>query len=177
LAAPVVAAAALHGLYNLARFGDPLDFGYRRIWMDDSILPLVERYGLFHPHFLPHNLGGWLFALPRLEGGALVPDPHGMSLLLTVPFLLLLLVPRRLTAFEAVALGTSLLIALPSLLYHNDGWAQFGQRFSLDWIALGLAAAAVAARRAPGWLVVSLTAAGIAVNAWGLQWFRATLRH
>ena len=177
LAAPVLAAAALHWLYNLARFGDPFDFGYRRIWMDDSILPLVQRYGLFHPHFLLHNLGGWLFALPRLAGGALVPDLHGMSLVLTVPFLLLLLAPRRPGAFEGIALGTSLLIALPSLLYHNDGWAQFGQRFSLDWIAPALAAAAVAAKRSPAWLVVSLTAIGIAVNAWGLQWFRATLLH
>ncbi len=177
LGVPVVLAVALHGLYNFARFGSFTDAGYHYILMGDEFKALIERYGRFNLHFLPHNLGGWLFALPRLEYGALVPDGHGLSLLLTTPFLLLLFAPRRVTTHEWVMLGTALLIALPSLLYYNDGWVQFGQRFALDWIALALAACALAARRVPGWLAAVLTALGVAVNAWGTLWFQMVQLH
>ncbi len=172
LGLPVVAAMALHGLYNLARFGSLLDAGYRYILMGEEFKTLVERYGRFNLHFLAHNLGGWLLALPTHATGDWRPDPHGMSLLLTTPLLLLLLAPRRVTALEWVALATCALIAAPSLLYYNDGWVQFGQRFALDWIALALAAVALASRRVPAWLVAVLAAAGIAVNAWGMAWFQ-----
>jgi hypothetical protein len=177
LGVPVMIATALHGLYNYARFGNFTDAGYHYILMGDEFKALIERYGRFNLHFLPHNLGGWLFALPRLEYGTLVPDGHGMSLLLTTPFLLLLLAPRRVTAHEWVMLGSVLLIALPSLLYYNDGWVQFGQRFALDWIALALAACALAARRVPVWLVATLAAIGMAVNAWGMLWFQSVQLH
>jgi len=177
LGAPLTIATALHGLYNFARFGSFTDPGYHYILMGDEFKALIERYGRFNLHFLPHNLGGWLFALPRLESGTLVPDGHGMSLLLTTPFLLLLLAPRRVTAHEWVMLGSVLLIALPSLLYYNDGWVQFGQRFALDWIALALAACALAARRVPVWLVAVLAAIGMAVNTWGMLWFQSVQLH
>jgi hypothetical protein len=177
LGVPVVIAAALHGLYNFARFGSPTNAGYHDILMGGAFESLVTRYGRFNVHFLAHNLGGWLFALPHLAAGRLAPDGHGMSLLLTTPFLLLLLWPRRVSALEWILLGNSLLIALPSLLYYNDGWVQFGQRFALDWIALGLAACALASRRAPGWLVASLAIIGIGVNVWGTLWFQANNLH
>lgn len=177
VAVPIVIAAAIHAAYNWARFGNPGDAGYHHILMGAEFEALVERYGRFHPHFLPHNLFGWIARLPRLEHGALVPDPHGMSLLLSVPFLWLLAVPRRVTALEWGAIATAIVIAIPALLYYNDGWVQFGQRFALDWIALALLACSFAAARAPRWLVVALTAAGIAVNAWGLQWFQANFLH
>ena len=177
LGVPVAAAVVLHGLYNLARFGSPTDAGYHYILMGDEFQALVERYGRFNLHFLPQNLGGWLFALPRVMNGELVPDGHGMSLVLTTPFLLLLCWRRKLSALEWVLLGTSLVIALPSLLYYNDGWVQFGQRFALDWIALALAACALAARRAPAWLVAVLAAVGLAVNTWGTLWFQTNQLH
>jgi hypothetical protein len=177
LGVPVMLATALHGLYNFARFGSFTDAGYHYILMGDEFAALIERYGRFNLHFLPHNLGGWLFALPRIENGTLVPDGHGMSLLLTTPFLLLLAAPRRVTPHEWVMLGSALFIALPSLLYYNDGWVQFGQRFALDWIALALAACALAARRVPVWLVAALATIGMAINAWGMLWFKTMQLH
>jgi hypothetical protein len=177
LGVPIALAVALHGLYNFARFGSFTDAGYHYILMGDEFKALIERYGRFNLHFLPHNLGGWLFALPRVEHGTLVPDGHGLSLFLTTPFLLFLFVPRRVTSHEWVMLGTALLGALPSLLYYNDGWVQFGQRFALDWIALALAACALAARRVPVWLVAALAAIGMAVNAWGMLWFQTVQLH
>ncbi len=68
-------------------------------------------------------------------------------------------------------------ISLPSLLYYNDGWVHFGQRFALDGIALALVAASFGAARAPRWLVVALTAWGVFVGWWGLQWFAGNFLH
>ncbi len=176
LIVPMASAALLYGLYDLARFGRLTDAGYGYI-VQPELLGVMERYGRFNLHFLPHNLGGWLFALPRVREGALEPDPHGMSLLLTTPFLLLLFWRRRVSRAEWVMLANAALIALPSLLYYNDGWVQFGQRFALDWIALALAACALAARRARlGW-IASLAAIGVVVNVWGTLWYQASQPH
>ncbi len=177
LGLPVVAAAALHAAYNWARFGSPGDAGYHYILMGPEFTALVEKYGRFSLHFLPQNLYGWLLRGPHWYGGVPVPDPHGMSLLLTTPYLLLALWPRRVTRLEWLALAQFAVIAVPSLLYYNDGWVQFGQRFALDGIVLALLAASYGAVRAPRWLVVALTAWGVVVGAWGLQWFQATFTH
>lgn len=177
LGLPIMLAAAVHGVYNFARFGSFIDAGYHYILMGEPFETLVSNFGRFHPHFLMTNLKGWLVAAPVLQDGRLTPDPHGMSLLLTTPFLLLALWPRRLGSDEWVALGSIAIIALPSLLYYNDGWVQFGQRFALDWIALALFVAARGAKRAPLALVAGLTLWGAIVGAWGLQWFRANFLH
>jgi len=177
LGVPVAIAAAIHGVYNFARFGSFTDAGYHYILMGEPFETLVSNFGRFNLHFLVTNLKGWLFGLPVLAEGRLMPDPHGMSLLLTTPFLLFALWPRRVERDEWVAMATIALIAGPSLLYYNDGWVQFGQRFALDWIVLGLFVAARGAKRAPVALVVGLTLWGVLVGAWGLQWFRASFLH
>ncbi len=177
LVLPGLAAVALQALYNQARFGSPTDAGYHYILMGPDFAALVERYGRFSLHFLPGNLFGWLLRPPHWNGSALVPDPHGMSLLLSTPYLLLALWPRHVSRFEWLALASFALVSLPSLLYYNDGWVHFGQRFALDGIALALLAASFGARRAPLPLVAFLTLWGIVVGAWGLQWFKAGFRH
>ena len=177
LALPVVAAAALHAAYNQARFGSPVDAGYHYILMGGEFEALVRQYGRFSLHFLPQNLYGWLLRPPVWNGNLWQPDPHGMSLLLTTPYLLFALWPRRVTRLEWLALLNFAVIALPSLLYYNDGWVHFGQRFALDGIVLALLAASFGAARAPLPLVALLTAWGVAVGAWGLQWFKANFLH
>ena len=177
LALPIVAAAALHAAYNQARFGSPTDAGYHYILMGGEFEALVQRYGRFSLHFLGQNLYGWLLRPPYWNGSAIVPDPHGMSLALTTPYLLLALWPRRVSRLEVYALASFALISIPSLLYYNDGWVHFGQRFALDGIAPALLAASFGAARAPRALVVALTGWGVAVGAWGLQWFKANFLH
>jgi hypothetical protein len=137
----------------------------------------VKRYGRFSLHFLAGNVRGWLWRAPYWNGSAIVPDPHGMSLLISTPFLLLALWPRKVSRLEWMALANFALISAPSLLYYNDGWVQFGQRFALDGIALALLAAAMGAARAPLPLVLLLTGWGVGVGAWGLQWFKSNFLH
>jgi len=177
LGLPMLAAVALHAVYNKARFGSYSDAGYHYILMGPQFESLVERYGRFSLHFLPGNLYGWLLRPPRWNGGAIAPDPHGMSLLLTTPYLLLALWPRKVGRLEWFALASCIVISVPSLLYYNDGWVQFGQRFALDGIVLALLAASYGAARAPLALVTTLTAWGVLVGAWGLQWFKANVLH
>jgi hypothetical protein len=177
LSLPVVAAVALHAVYNQARFGSPTDAGYHYILMGPDFEALVKRYGRFSLHFLVGNLRGWLLRMPYWDGSAIVPDPHGMSLLLTTPWLLFALWPRKVSRLEWAALANFAVISVPSLLYYNDGWVQFGQRFALDGIALALLAATCGAARAPLPLVLLLTGWGVGVGAWGLQWFKANFLH
>lgn len=177
LALPIVAAVGVHAAYNQARFGSPTDAGYHYILMGGDFEARVRQFGRFSLHFLPSNLYGWLLRPPHWNGHGLVPDPHGMSLLLTTPYLLFALWPRKVSRLEIFALASFIAIALPSLLYYNDGWVQFGQRFALDGIALALLAASFGAARAPKALVVALTAWGVLVGAWGLQWFQANFLH
>lgn len=174
---PVVAAAVLHAVYNKARFGSYGDAGYHYILMGGEFEAIVKQYGRFSLHFLPQNLYGWVLRLPTWQNGLFHPDPHGMSLLVTTPYLLLAAWPRKWTKLEVFALVSFVAISLPSLLYYNDGWVHFGQRFALDGIALALVAASFGAARAPRWLVVALTAWGVFVGWWGLQWFAGNFLH
>jgi hypothetical protein len=157
----------IHAVCNAARFGSPTDPGYLYLDSNHVLLATVAQYGRFNLHFLPVNLYGWLLKPLIFFEGLDVPDPQGISLLITTPFLLLLLMPRRLAALEKVALANVALIALPGLLYYNSGALQFGQCFSLDWIALALIVGALAVKRVPVWVLAVFTGVGAAINVWG----------
>ena len=58
---------------------------------------------------------------------------HGMSLLITTPAYLYLLWPRVKTPLHTALWCVVAPIALAGFLYQNDGWVQFGYRFSNDF--------------------------------------------
>ena len=176
LLTPVTASMLVLALYNAMRFGDPLDGGYLKQMISEPLAFRIREHGQFSLAFFPENLFGTLLRPPLWQKGALVPDLRGMGLPLTTPFLLLTLWPGKRAPFEARALANCALIALPALLYYNDGSMQFGNRFALDWEVLGLLAATSAARRAPRWLPWALAVWGVVVGAWGLQWFRSAFQ-
>lgn len=170
-AAPAALVLGVLLWHNHARFGDPLEFGHRYlaiVWR-----PRIERWGLFSYHYLPRNLAVVLTSLPYtgVEGTPLQINAHGLALWVTTPIYAWAIWPRRATPiFLALAL-TAGAVALPSLLYQNSGWVQFGYRFSNDFAPFLFAMIAAGGRRfrAPFY---ALGAAAIAVNAFGAITFQ-----
>lgn len=182
-------ASALVGqaAYNWARFGSPLEFGYR--WMNSptSLLERQETWGQFSLHFLPENLYTLLVRPPLVSLAPLriEPDPWGMGLLLTCPALALALLPQPPPPFPAcgrerrrrrgwgVRAGLWLsivLVLLPSLLYFNTGSYQFGYRFALDWLPLGVLLVALGTGGKLRWWSKGLIVVSALMHLWGVLW-------
>jgi hypothetical protein len=178
-------------LYNLASTGQVLQPGYDELYRTET--PPVA--GLYHPdwllvdpRYIPQNLAIMLFEPPRLEPQCavvplqrcahpstvtLVPDPLGMSVLLTSPGWLLALAALRrprssLVIGSALAIGA---IAIVDLMHFSQGWVQFGYRFSNDWAPFGLVLVTIGLDRIGlrrG--AVALIALSVVVNLWGVAW-------
>jgi hypothetical protein len=111
-----------------------------------------------------------LLAGPRWTADGPLPDPRGMSLLLTAPAVAYLVRARGgvLVAGAWVALGAAL---VPLLLYYNTGWAQFGYRFALEFLLPVLVLLAHAVGPAPSRLFRVLVTLGVMVDALGTVWW------
>lgn len=135
---PVAITAAALAYLNYVRFGSVAEFGYR--YLTVAWQARMEKWGLFDYHYLGRNLGIALTSLPYIpHGKSAVPfqvNGHGLALWVTSPFYLWLLWPRQQTFLHRAVCWTLPLAMLPSLLYQNSGWLQFGQRFSNDYAPL-----------------------------------------
>ncbi|MGZ6130409.1 MAG: hypothetical protein ACXWLF_00190 [Myxococcaceae bacterium] len=172
-AAGAVPLALLAMLFNLARFGSPADFGHRFLY-DNRVNVDIDAHGLFSPAYLGRNLEAAFLMFPRVQWSPfrLSYDPQGLSMLLTMPWLVLLVFPRTRPRLHWPVWLTVAVCALPGLFYQNTGYMQFGFRFSLDYtpylvLLLGLS----------GWsfrkpLVQGLVGAAVLVNTWGALAFR-----
>jgi hypothetical protein len=157
-------------VHNQLRFGDPLEVGYR--YLEVVWRARIEKWGLFHYHYLPRNLGVILTSLPWWGEGSLPPrvSGHGLALWLTTPAYLWLLYPKRTAAPHAALAVSALLVALPTLFYQNTGWVQFGYRFSNDYAVFLFALLAIGGRRF-GVTFSALAVFAVAVNAFGALTF------
>ncbi|HZX40315.1 MAG TPA: hypothetical protein VFE93_00670, partial [Myxococcaceae bacterium] len=165
--------ALLAMAFNWARFGSPGEFGHRFLY-DNRVNVDIDTHGLFSPVYLWRNLEAAFLMLPRVQWSPfrLGYDPRGLSLLVTMPWLVLLLFPRTRPRLHWPVWLTVGVCALPGLFYQNTGYMQFGFRFSLDYVPylvllLGLS----------GWsfkkpLVQVLVGAAVVVNTWGALAFR-----
>ena len=134
LAAPIAVGGAALAVYNYARFQNPFEFGHRFMpvqWQDRMF-----RFGLFNYHFLSRNLAAALVLLPRImtHYPYVKVSQHGMSLLVTSPNLAYTVMPQERSPLTKALWFTVLATALPSLLYQNSGYVQWGYRFSLDYM-------------------------------------------
>jgi hypothetical protein len=104
-------------------------------------------------------------------------DPWGTGLWAVSPaFVFALRRPRPQERRLALAAGLStLLVAVPNVLYYNTGWYQFGYRFSLDFTPFLLVLVAMGLRRPlPGpWPAIFglLLAVSVLSNLLGARWF------
>jgi hypothetical protein len=184
LLAPVAAVALLLALYNAARFGDPFETGYAFQQVPDPVQLRARSFGLTHPVHVPGNLYYALLHPPEpvfAEGTRSVlvfpwlrPDPWGMSLLVTSPWLLALLCLPRPGAVPRLLLGTSALVAGGLAFTWSMGYAQFGYRFALDflpflWTAFALGVRVRHGSLPPGLRV--LVVASAAATCWLLLVF------
>ena len=174
-AAPCIVTSLCLLYYNWARFHDPFEVGYR--YLQIAWQPRITRWGMFSYHYLARNLGIVFTSLPYVNPSDIQPklqiNAHGLALWVTSPFYLWLLWPKTRSPLRLGCYVTLLAAALPSLLYQNSGWIQFGQRFSNDYspwlfvlLAIGLERFGRAFKVAATWAV--------AANLFGALTFQRT---
>lgn len=169
-ALPVACVGLALALHNVARFGDPGEYGHR--FLQIAWIPRIEKWGLFGYHYLGRNLAVVLASLPWFEDEFpyVKISRHGLALWVVSPPLLCLLWPKRWDLrMTALAASLGLVFGL-DLLYQNSGWVQFGPRFVLDWLPLGVVLLALGGRRfGPAFKL--LVVLSIAINAFGAVTF------
>jgi hypothetical protein len=160
---------------------------------------LHPEYGSFSWHYISRNLYNYLVRIPELSAKPpfLLLTDYGISLIATTPAVLLLLPVPQLIRFlqppsarlpwwserapDAALLGRLALLASGLifalyLCYFWDGWRQFGCRYTLDFTPFLIVALALRNDFVEGWparLLPVLTVASVAVNLWGVWWWRA----
>jgi hypothetical protein len=165
-AAPLALVGAVLAWHNQVRFGNPFEFGHDYLVIRWT--PRIERWGLLNYHFLSRNLAAALTLLPRFvrQPPFVLTSRHGLSLLVTTPALAYLLWPRERPLLHRPLWLTTATVALPTLLYQNDGFVQFGYRFSLDYMVFLTLLLALGARPIDRVFKV-LVLVGVAVNLYG----------
>jgi hypothetical protein len=165
--------AVLAAAYNEARFGHLGEFGHSFLF-NNRVNADIDANGLFSPHYLLRNLQAAFFLLPQVQWNPfrLGYNPHGLTLLLTLPFLVLLAVPKSQRRLSVPLVVTVAACALPGLFYQNDGYMQFGFRFSLDYTPYLVLLLAVGGWSLKSRRVLALLALGFVVNFWGAAAFQ-----
>ena len=170
-ALPIAVVAVPMAWINQVRFGSPTEFGHSHLYAN-RVNADIRAHGLFSFHYLARNLRSAFLLLPQLD---LQPfrlryDPNGMSLFVTTPLFALLLFPQERPRLWRPLWMTVAAVALPGFLYQNNGWQQFGFRFSLDYTPCLIVLLSLAGRALDGlfWLLAAL---GFLVNAWGAAVF------
>lgn len=169
-AAPLGLAAAA---YNFLRFGSFTEFGHKFLF-NNRVNADIDRWGLFDLAYLGRNLDAAFLKLPRVLQNPLrlEYDPYGMTLLLTLPLLVFLLVPKEKRRLHLPLWLTVAACAVPGFFYQNTGYMQFGFRFSLDYTPHLLVLFALGGWSLRNrWVQLALLV-GVLVNFWGAVAFR-----
>lgn len=168
-ALPMVVCLGVTFWLNEQRFGDPFENGYKYLTVQWQAR--MQKWGLFHYHYLSRNLGVVFSMLPWL--GDDVPfriNVHGLALWFTTPLYLWLLWPKHRPPQHLGLWLTVACVAIPTVFYQNTGWAQFGYRFSNDYAVFLFALLALGAR--PLRILFGFAAVwSIAINAFGAWTF------
>ncbi len=150
---PYLAWAVLLGLFNYARFGNPLEFGFAYMNHAAYLKERLDAFGTLHPHYFMENLSVAFTSFFTIKNTPpyLIPPPEGMSMFVTSPLLIyavrafpkgsftltLIKDARAFFSENHIVIGAilaSLCTAIPLLLYFNTGWIQFGYRYILDYL-------------------------------------------
>ncbi|NTX37985.1 MULTISPECIES: hypothetical protein [unclassified Myxococcus] len=159
--------------YNVYRFGRLSEFGHAFLF-NNRVNVDIDRWGLFHWEYLGRNLEAAFLKWPSLSLAPLKLgyDPRGLTLLLTLPLLVFLLIPKLRPRLHWPLWLTVAVCALPGLFYQNTGYMQFGFRFSLDYTPYLLLLFAIGGWSLRQRVVLATLALGVLVNFWGAVAFR-----
>jgi hypothetical protein len=159
--------------YNVARFGDPAEFGYNLVLNSQGQSVLTEPWyqeGINSISYIPRNLNVMLFRTFDFQEQFpwFRPNWIGMSLILTTPILLWLVRAHgrnRLLIYGWLSIVTGLALVIT---HGGIGWSQFGYRRILDvapiiWPMLGWVF-----RRQMSWEAKVAVVIGVLVNAYGI---------
>jgi hypothetical protein len=165
-AIPVACFAIAGMIYNYVRFGSFTEFGHS--YLEVRQQAQIEQFGLASTKYLGRNLAVALALLPEPLHKApyFQISGHGLALWFTTPLLLTLFRPRDKTVLHVPLYVTAAAVALPSLLYQNSGWVQFGYRFSLDYMVFLIMLLAIGGRPLRTFSK-ALIVFGIVVNLFG----------
>jgi hypothetical protein len=167
---PLVALAIPAMIYNYVRFGSPTEFGHT--YLDVRQQLQIEQYGLASYHYLERNLAVAFTLLPEFMARPpyVQVSGHGLALWVTTPLLVFLLWPCDKPAIHRALWITVAAVALPSLVYQNSGWVQFGYRFSLDYMVFLVMLLAIGGRPLTR-VAKALIIVGIVINLYGALTF------
>lgn len=173
----LVPAACLIGamVINEMRFDNPMEFGHR--YLDVRWNSRFSKWGLLNYHFLSRNLTCIFTLLPwmsRIPPYVQISN-HGLALWFTTPLLFWAVWPGKKQPLTAFLWITVLTTALPSLLYQNTGWVQFGYRFACDYLPALFMLIAIGGRRFST-LFWTAAAFSVLVNTFGAVTFQRVHR-
>ena len=160
----------LYAIYNYGRWHTFADEGYALWFQADAA---ANRAGVpFQLKFLPANLYGFLILPPILSDKFpwLLPHPVGVALTFTSPALVLAFLARGRSRETGCLWAAALLAAIPSLLYYQNGYEQFGMRHSLDFTPFLLPLVARGLARLETFFTYALVGFSILANAYGI-WY------
>lgn len=162
-ALPILAALALTGWYNAARFGSPLQNGIAYHLMSVFFWPDFQQYGYMNVHFIPGNFFYTYIFYPYSFFPLDARNNCGSMFLLSPLFFMGLVAlwqnrkeMKTWVLFVSVVLGT-----IPLLLLMGPGSGLFGPRYTLDFVMPMLLLTALGMKRLPdGWagLLVAISA-------------------
>jgi hypothetical protein len=160
--------ALLAAAYNFYRFGKLGEFGHAFLF-NNRVNADIDRYGLFNFTYLQRNLEAAFLKLPHvsLHPLQLGYDPNGLTLLLPLPLLVFLIIPKTRPRLHWPVWLTVAVCALPGLFYQNNGYMQFGFRFSLDYTPYLLLLFAIGGWALRNRFVLAAVVLGVLVNFWG----------
>ncbi len=163
--------AVLWVAYNEARWHVPWDSGHTIFFHQDVNVGDVIG-SPFALQNVPPQLWSFFVQAPQFlaQRPYVIPPQSGVALTWTSPALLLAFLARRPLPLVVSLWCSTVLAAIPSLMYYVNGSIQFGMRHALDFEAFLFVLMALAARRGlhPAWRV--LIAVSIVMGIWG-SWY------
>ncbi|MFC2164528.1 glycosyl transferase family 39 [Acidobacteriota bacterium] len=187
---PVLLCLGVYFVYNWVRFENILDTGYYHIYAGADYLSAgkpdlflkerVEKYGLFHPAYVPFNFIHMFVQGFRIEFnppnflGAIRMNPFGTSLTFASPFVFAALIAKwRKSHLWAAWLSIGLTV-ITLLFYHTNGWRQVNAyRYTLDFLPLLVLLAAMGINRVKPiiWKTAIAYSIGLNILAIGIYHF------